>query len=79
MVSLNGCRNLGPLDASSLLRGFQASDVIGLGAGLGTTSASLPDLIAMLRRRSSAGMNPRMPGIMAAFQILWIYRHSAPA
>ena len=27
----------------------------------------------MLRRRSSAGMNPRMPGIMAAFQILWIY------
>lgn len=40
---------------------------------MGTTFASLPDLIGMLRRRSQAGMNPRMPGIMAAFQILWMY------
>jgi len=33
----------------------------------------MPDLIAMLRRRSSAGMNPRMATIMGAFQILWVY------
>jgi MtN3 and saliva related transmembrane protein len=33
----------------------------------------MPDLIAMLNRRSSAGMNPRMAAIMGAFQILWVY------
>jgi len=27
----------------------------------------------MLRRKSSAGMNPRMTAIMGVFQILWIY------
>jgi uncharacterized protein with PQ loop repeat len=27
----------------------------------------------MLRRRSSAGMNPRMAAIMGVFQILWAY------
>jgi MtN3 and saliva related transmembrane protein len=27
----------------------------------------------MLRRRSSAGMNPRMAAIMGVFQLLWIY------
>ena len=42
-------------------------------AGFGTTFAAMPDLIAMLRRRSSAGMNPRMGGIMGLFQILWVY------
>ena len=42
-------------------------------AGLGTTFAALPDLIAMIRRRSSAGMNPRMAAIMGIFQILWVY------
>ncbi|MGH8710019.1 MAG: SemiSWEET family sugar transporter [Burkholderiales bacterium] len=42
-------------------------------AGLGTTFAALPDLIAMLKRRSSKGMNPRMAAIMGAFQILWVY------
>ncbi|MGH8730695.1 MAG: SemiSWEET family transporter, partial [Burkholderiales bacterium] len=31
------------------------------------------DLIAMLKRRSSKGMNPRMAAIMGAFQILWVY------
>jgi MtN3 and saliva related transmembrane protein len=35
--------------------------------------AGLPDLIAMLRRRSSAGMKSRMAGIMCVFQILWVY------
>ena len=42
-------------------------------AGFGTTFAALPDLLAMLKRRSSAGMNPRMSAIMAIFQILWVY------
>ena len=42
-------------------------------AGFGTTFAAMPDLITMLRRRSSAGMNPRMASIMAVFQILWVY------
>ena len=74
LFALSSCRDLVPQDASSLfLPRFQRSDIIGFVAGLGTTFASLPDLIAMLRRRSHAGMNPRMPGIMAAFQILWIY------
>jgi MtN3 and saliva related transmembrane protein len=27
----------------------------------------------MLRRRSSAGMNPRMVAIMGVFQVLWVY------
>ena len=42
-------------------------------AGLGTTFAAAPDLIAMLKRKSSEGMNPRMGAIMGAFQTLWIY------
>ena len=42
-------------------------------AGFGTTFAAVPDLIAMLQRRSSAGMNPRMTAIMGVFQILWVY------
>ena len=27
----------------------------------------------MFRRRSSAGMNPRMTAILGIFQILWVY------
>jgi uncharacterized protein with PQ loop repeat len=42
-------------------------------AGFGTTFAAVPDLVAMLRRRSSAGINPRMAGIMGVFQIIWVY------
>lgn len=33
----------------------------------------MPDLIAMIKRRSSAGMNPRMAGIIGVFQLLWVY------
>jgi MtN3 and saliva related transmembrane protein len=33
----------------------------------------MPDLVAMLKRRSSIGMNPRMAAIMGVFQIAWIY------
>ena len=44
---------------------------LGFVAGLGTTFAGLPDLIAMFRRGSSAGMNPRMVAILGVFQIVW--------
>ena len=48
------------------------AQIIGFIAGFGTTFAALPDLIAMLKRRSSAGMNPRMAVITGTFQILWV-------
>ena len=74
---LDGCgdlKGLAPRDTSSLLLPtFKRSEVFGFVAGLGTTFAALPDLIAMLKRRSSAGMNPRMAEIMGVFQILWVY------
>ena len=61
-------------DTSSLLvPRFQRSEILGFVAGFGTTFAAVPDLIAMLKRRSSAGMNPRMAGIMGVFQIVWVY------
>ena len=37
------------------------------------TFAAMPDLLAMLKRRSSAGMNPRMAAIMGVFQVAWVY------
>ena len=52
---------------------IKRSEVIGILAGFGTTFAALPDLIAMFKRRSSKGMNPRMAAIMGVFQILWVY------
>ena len=74
LIMLSGCQGLVPKDTASLfLPRFQKSEVIGFLAGFGTTFAALPDLIAMFRRRSSAGMNPRMAAIMAVFQILWVY------
>ncbi len=48
------------------------TQIIGFAAGLGTTFAALPDLIAMLKQRSSVGMNPRMAAITGTFQILWV-------
>ena len=73
VILLAGCGELGIPDAESLLLPhFQRSEVVGFVAGLGTTFAALPDLIEMLRRRSSKGMNPRMAAIMGAFQILWV-------
>ena len=47
--------------------------IIGFLAGFGTTFAAMPDVIAMLKRRSSAGMNPRMAASMGLFQIAWVY------
>jgi hypothetical protein len=53
--------DLVPHDTRSLLTPrFQRSEVLGFLAGFGTTFAAVADLVAMLRRRSSAGMNPRM-------------------
>ena len=48
------------------------TQIIGFAAGFGTTFAALPDLIAMLKQRSSNGMNPRMAAILGTFQILWV-------
>ena len=71
---LAGCADLTVEDTQSLLvPHFQRSELIGLVAGFGTTFAAVPDLLAMLRRRSSAGMNPRMAAIMGVFQIIWVY------
>ena len=73
LLALPGC-DLLLKDTPSLLNPkFERSEIVGLVAGFGTTFASMPDLIAMLRRKSSAGMNPRMAGIMGVFQVLWIY------
>jgi MtN3 and saliva related transmembrane protein len=73
-IALSGCEDLVVRDTASLLAPrFQRSEVVGLVAGAGTTFAALPDLIAMLRRRSSKGMNPRMAAIMGVFQIGWVY------
>jgi MtN3 and saliva related transmembrane protein len=73
-ILLAGCEGLLVTDTPSLLSPrFTRSEILGLIAGFGTTFAALPDLISMLRRRSSAGMNPKMAAIMGAFQILWIW------
>ena len=74
LITLCGCQELIPHDTQSLLAPrFQRSEIIGFLAGLGTTFAAVPDLIAMIKRRSSAGMNPRMAGIIGVFQLLWVY------
>jgi uncharacterized protein with PQ loop repeat len=73
LMILAGCAELAQ-DAQSLIHAsWRRSDVVGFVAGLGTTFAALPDLIGMLKRRSSKGMNPRMAAIMGSFQILWVW------
>jgi MtN3 and saliva related transmembrane protein len=73
-LAFQGCADLGIHDAESLLfSSFKRSEIVGIVAGFGTTFAGLPDLIAMLKRRSSAGMNPRMAAIMCVFQVAWVY------
>jgi MtN3 and saliva related transmembrane protein len=72
--TLCGCRGLIPHDTESLLiPRFHRSEIFGFVAGLGTTFAGLPDLLSMLRRHSSAGLNPRMAAILGTFQVLWVY------
>jgi uncharacterized protein with PQ loop repeat len=74
VLTLSGCEDLVIRDTMSLLvPRFHRSEIVGLIAGFGTTFAALPDLVAMLKRRSSAGINPRMAGIMGVFQIVWVY------
>jgi len=74
VILFYGCQDLVPQDTQSLLiPKFRRSEIFGFVAGFGTTFAAFPDLLAMLRRRSSTGMNPRMATIMGVFQILWIY------
>ena len=74
LITLSACEGLVPHDTKSLLiPRFKRSEIFGLVAGFGTTFAAIPDLLAMLRRRSTAGMNPRMAAIMGVFQILWVY------
>ena len=73
-VVVGGCESLGIHDTSSLLAPtLTRSEVLGFVAGFGTTFAGVPDLIGMLRRRSSKGINPRMAGIIGVFQIVWVY------
>ena len=73
-VTLYGCEDLVIRDTSSLfIPRFQRSEILGFVAGFGTTFAGVPDLVAMLKRRSSAGMNPRMARIIGIFQIAWVY------
>src|SRR5215831_9925639 len=74
LITLSACEGLVPHDTKSLLiPRFKRSEIFGLVAGFGTTFAAIPDLLAMLRRRSTAGMNPRMAAILGIFQVLWIY------
>ena len=71
---LCGCGDWIPREAQSLLvPKFRRSELVGFVAGFGTTFAAIPDLLTMFKRRSSAGMNPRMAAIMGCFQILWVY------
>ena len=71
---LGGCASLGIHDTQSLLApSFHRSEIVGFVAGFGTTFAAIPDLVTMIRRRSSQGINPTMASIMAVFQIAWIY------
>jgi uncharacterized protein with PQ loop repeat len=74
LLRLDSCQDLIPHDTRSLLMPrFQRSEIFGFVAGFGTTFAALPDLLAMLKRRSSAGTHPRMAAIMGVFQIFWVY------
>jgi uncharacterized protein with PQ loop repeat len=74
LLAIAGCDGSLIVDTQSLLLPqFTRSEVLGFVAGFGTTFAAVPDLIAMLRRKSTQGMNPRMAAIMGAFQVLWIW------
>ena len=72
LIFLAGCGEIHDTE-SLFFSGLRRSEVVGFVAGLGTTFAALPDLLAMLKRRSSKGMNPRMAAIMGVFQIVWVY------
>ena len=74
VIMLTACQDLTPHHPERLFKPtIGLSEIVGFLAGLGTTFAAVPDLVAMLKRRSSLGMNPRMGAIMGAFQTLWVY------
>ena len=73
LLALTGCQHL-VIDTEKIVKSeVDIPEIVGIVAGFGTTFAAFPDLLAMIRRRSSEGMNPRMSAIMGAFQILWVY------
>jgi uncharacterized protein with PQ loop repeat len=73
VIPLGACQHL-VVDADRIMKShIDLPEMVGIVAGGGTTVAAFPDLLAMLRRRSSEDMNPRMGAIMGAFQILWVY------
>jgi uncharacterized protein with PQ loop repeat len=73
LILLGGCQHL-VIDTDKIVRSdIDLPEIVGIIAGFGTTFAAFPDFLAMLKRRSSLGMNPRMGAIMGAFQILWVY------
>ena len=54
VLTVYGCEDLVIRDTTSLFAPrFQRSEIVGLVAGFGTTFAAVPDLIAMLKRRST--------------------------
>ncbi len=74
VVTFSGCAHLQAHDVTSLLMPrLLRSEIVGVVAGFGTTFAGIPDLMTMLKRRSSAGMNPRMAAITGLFQVAWVY------
>jgi uncharacterized protein with PQ loop repeat len=73
LIPLVGCPHL-VIDTDRILKSdINLPEIVGILAGFGTTFAAFPDFLAMLKKRSSLGMNPRMGAIMGAFQILWVY------
>ena len=73
LISLAGCQHLVITTEKLLQPSHDLTEIVGFLAGLGTTFAAFPDLIAMVRRRSSVCMSARMPAIIGFFQVLWIY------
>jgi len=52
---------------------FQWSEFVGMVAGAGTTFAGLPDLMRMLKQRTSSGIHPRIVAILLVSQFVWVY------
>jgi hypothetical protein len=76
-IVIGGCEALGIVDAASLLvPTFKRSEIFGFVAGLGTTFAAVPDLIRMLKRRSSHGMNPTMINLLTVGAYLRFTRNA---
>jgi len=58
-VTLGACQDLTPHHLELLVKpNTKLSEIVGFLAGLGTTFAAFPDLVAMLKGRSSLGMKP---------------------